>query len=213
MVYISNPGEKPGKHLIVCALCCSYELSRQLEPEGLPTHLLTVQDPNSPTTNGTPSGSAPVSPSRIRRGLRHIFNLKGSSVGDYAPQLSPPRSSSPSPSHHSSPLSTSSSARDLSSTTPPILRITRAASYSPSTQRKRGSPPARCLFTTTGTQQDNDDGGCGREETKDGGGGGDVERSREDLRGRVMQKEDSGGRVVRVAFTNSDHCNYKRVQP
>ena len=122
---------------------------------------------------------APISPSRIRRGLRHIFNVKGSSVGDYTPQ------------HASKTLSGSVSARDISSTNNGFSKqgMSRSFSASPSA-RRRGSAPIGSLFATKENQE-----GEAREEAEFGGRAGDEE-----------------GRVVKIAFSNCDHCNYKSLK-
>lgn len=140
-------------------------------------------------TLGVPSMPlAPMSPSRLRRGLRQIFNVKGSSVGDYAPPHSPSGS-----------LTSSISARDLSSSSSSSSngsnkqRFTRSSSSSPST-RRRGSTLIGSLFRTDEdleAEEDEPDGDMASEE------------------GVVQEVE---GRVVRVAFANSDHCNYKSLQ-
>ncbi len=55
----------------------SYQLSKELEPDDVPSSLYVAE----------PSLSS-LSPARIRRALRHVFNTKGNIVGDSSP--SPP---------------------------------------------------------------------------------------------------------------------------
>lgn len=55
----------------------SYQLSKELEPDDVPSSLYVAE----------PSLSS-LSPARIRRALRHVFNSKGNIVGDSSP--SPP---------------------------------------------------------------------------------------------------------------------------
>lgn len=154
----------------MATLSFSYELSKQLEPDDLPNHVLGV--PTSPF--------APISPSRIRKGLRQLFNVKGSSVGDYTlPHSSPSKT-----------LTSSVSAGDISPATNGFAKhgVARSYSSSPSARRRRGSAPIGTLFSTKENQE-------AELEEAEGGKGGDEE-----------------GRVVRVAFTNCDHCNYKSVK-
>lgn len=55
----------------------SYQLSKQLEPDDLPSSLYVPE-----------SSLSSLSPARIRRALRQVFNSKGNLVGDLSP--SPP---------------------------------------------------------------------------------------------------------------------------
>ena len=53
---------------------CSYELSKQLEPDDLPSSIYVPE-----------FSLSSLSPSRIRRALRHVFNSKGNIVSDLSP--------------------------------------------------------------------------------------------------------------------------------
>ena len=77
---------------------CSYHLSKLLEPDDVPSSLYVPEQSLSS-----------LSPARIRRALRHVFNTKGNIVGDSSPP-SPPQQ----PSRNR--LVPSLSERELSST-------------------------------------------------------------------------------------------------
>lgn len=86
-------------------------------------------------------------------------------------------------------LTSSMSSRELTGTTNGYskLKVSRSYSGSPSV-RRRGSAPIRTLFTTK-----------------------ENEEERETEGGRTGEAGEEG-RVVRVAFSNSDHCNYKSLK-
>ena len=145
----------------------SYQLSKELEPDDVPSSLYVSE----------PSLSS-LSPARIRRALRHVFNTKGNIVSDSSPSPSIQRSS-----RSNSKLAPSLSERDILSSIdgPDENERTHIANTLVITvdddkkiERSLSASPEM----------------CGRD------------------RKHSAPEISPMGHVVRVAAVNHDHCNY-----
>lgn len=149
--------------LFTYAFMFSYQLSKQLEPDDLPSSLYVPE-----------SSLSSLSPARIRRALRHVFNSKGNIVSDLSPS-------------------------------PPLQRATRSR-LTPSLSEKN------LLSTIDGRERRGDEICTHITNTlviEDPRKERALSLSPERTRSRKLSAPEIPlGHVIRVSFTNHDHCNY-----